>query len=99
MIVKLDGFVKSRKMTIPVIPTKANQRRSLANQRRSLAGIQEKQAVLDLGWSLSRIKCGAGVTALMIFSNASTFIECFGTFYSGLLFAEEASGRARKIST
>jgi hypothetical protein len=37
-------------MTIPVIPTKANQRRSLANQRRSVAGIQEKQVLLDPGF-------------------------------------------------
>jgi hypothetical protein len=37
-------------MATPVIPAKANQRRSLANQRRSLAGIQEKQAVLDPGF-------------------------------------------------
>jgi hypothetical protein len=42
-MLKYEALVKSLKMTSPVIPAKANQ-------RRSLAGIQEQQALLDPGF-------------------------------------------------
>jgi hypothetical protein len=44
MTIRIDAFVKSPFFSFPVIPAKANQ-------RRSLAGIQKIQFVLDAGSS------------------------------------------------
>jgi hypothetical protein len=62
-------------MTFPVIPAKANQ-------RRSLAGIQEKQAVLDPGACPGHDPGFAGVTALMTFYETITFKTSI-IFHSG----------------
>jgi len=68
---RFDGLVISLRIASTVIPTKA--------------GIQEKQALPDPGWSSSSTRCGAGVTALMIFCETMRIL--FFVLYSFRAFA------------